>query len=328
MSGPWHSRMPCAWVFIFASAGCLPHIASAQVAGDAAVRAQWFTGSLEAPSPALPKGGLLAIEPYLIDQTNIGAYDNAGVRQSSQDGVHQAISVTVFKYGITDRLSIEALQSVANAWNDQTHATGVGDLPAELEYRFSDENKKTGFPSVTAAIGGTVPLGRYDRLSTPLDGFGSGAYTLKESLLFQSLFDTWGQHPMRVRLYGAAFEPTGDVSVRDVSVYGTAQGFRGNATPGSSGEVGIGVSYGLTQRWVLACDLLQKSAQGSRVRGVDVLGTSVNTTGAQSRQASVAPAMEYNFSGRMGLIAGVEFSVSGRNSASYVAPQIALSMAF
>lgn len=328
MSVSWHSRMRHAWFLILAIAGCLPNIASAQVAGDATVRAQWFTGTLEAPSPALPKAGLLAIEPYLIDQANFGAYDNTGVRQSSQDEVHQATSVTVFKYGITDRLSIEALPSVAHAWNDQTRATGVGDLPAELEYRLNDENNKTGRPSVTVAIGGTAPLGRYDRLNTPLDGLGSGAYTLKESLLFQSLFDTWEHHPMRVRMYGTASEPAGGVSVQDVSVYGTAQGFRGNATPGSSGEIGIGVSYGLTQSWVLACDLLQTSTDGSRVRGVDASETSVDTTTAESRRAAVAPAMEYNFSGRMGLIAGVEFSISGRNSASYVAPQIALSMAF
>lgn len=317
-----------AWLFAFAIAGCLPRTASAQAAGDAAVRAQWFTGTLEAPSPALPKAGLVAIEPYLIEQANFGVYDNAGVRQPSQDEVHQATSVTVFKYGITDRLSVEALPSVANARNEQTHVTGVGDLPAELEYRFNDENNKTGRPSVTAAIGGVVPIGRYDRLHTPLGGLGSGAYSVKGSILLQSLFDTWGNHPVRVRLYGAASEPTGDVSVHDVSVYGTTHGFRGNATPGSSGEGGIGVSYGLTQSWVLACDLLHTSTHGSRVRGVDASGMSVDTTADQSRRTAVAPAMEYSFSGRTGLIAGVEFSVAGRNSASYVAPQIALSMAF
>jgi hypothetical protein len=315
------------WVSVFAMAVCAPHIAQAQVA-DAAVRAQWFTGSLEAPSPALPKAGLLAIEPYLIFQDNLGSFDKGGARHSSQDVVHQAISVTVFKYAITDRLSIEALPSFVNVRNDQTRVTGLGDLPAELEYRFSDENGKTGLPSVTVALGGNLPLGRYDGLNTPLDGLGSGAYTVKESVVLQSLFDTWGHHPARVRVYGAAHQPTGDVSLHDVSVYGTAQGFRGHATPGGSGVVGIGAGYAFTQRWVLAFDVHQKFSRGARLNGVDVSGTSVNTTGALSRHASVAPAMEYNFSGRMGLIAGVEFSIAGRSSSSYVAPQIALSMVF
>ena len=52
--------------------------ASAQVPGAPAVQAQWFTGSLEAPSPALPKAGMLAIEPYVIYQVNTGAYGSSG----------------------------------------------------------------------------------------------------------------------------------------------------------------------------------------------------------------------------------------------------------
>ena len=43
---------------------------------------------------------------------------------------------------------------------------------------------------------------------------------------------------------------------------------------------------------------------------------------------SVAPAVEYNFSGSVGLIVGVQFSVAGRYTGSYVAPQIALSASF
>jgi hypothetical protein len=38
--------------------------------------------------------------------------------------------------------------------------------------------------------------------------------------------------------------------------------------------------------------------------------------------------VEYNWSDNVGVIAGVEFSAAGRNTSSYVAPQIALAMAF
>jgi hypothetical protein len=315
------------WIPIFAVAVCVPYAAGAQVA-DLAVRSQWFTGSLEAPSPALPKAGLLAIEPYLIFQRNHGSYDNGGVRHSNADAVHQSISVTAIKYGITNRLSVQALPSVVNARNDLAQGTGVGDLPAELEYRFSDKNGKTGFPSVTAAFGGTLPIGRYDRLSTPLDGLGSGAYTVQESVVLQSLFDTWGHHPVRARVYGVAVQPIDNVSLHDVSVYGTTQGFSGQATPGKSGVYGIGAGYAFTQRWVLAADVLQRLSQGSRVTGVNGSGASVNTLSAFSRRTAIAPAMECNFTSRLGVIAGVEFSVAGRNMAAYVAPQLALSMVF
>jgi hypothetical protein len=300
---------------------------SAQVANDSP-RAQWFTGTLEAPSPALSKAGAIAVEPYVIYQHNTGEYDGSGGHQSVPNDIHQAESEDLFKYGITNRLTIQALPSFANVWNDQTSVTGLYDLPLELEYRFNDENNKTGFPSVTASIGMTFPIGDYDRLHAPLDGLGTGAYTLKEGLLFQSLFDTPGHHPMRLRFYGVGLEAVANVSVRDTSVYGTMQGFVGHAAPGLAGVLGFGGGYGLNQRWVLAFDLVEHLAHNSHLWGIDAQGSSVNTQLSGSARTGVAPAVEYNFSSHVGIIAGVEFSVAGRSTSSYVAPQIALSTSF
>ena len=298
------------------------------VPGDAAVQAQWFTGSLAAPSPALPKAGILAVEPYVIYTRDTGAYGDGWRHYSVPNGTDSAESLTVLKYALTDRLSVEALPSFMRVSNGKASATGLGDLPTELEYRFNDENDRTGAPSVTAAFGLSVPTGRYDRLSTTLAGLGSGAYTLKEGLLFQSLFDTAHHHPLRLRFYGAVFEALSHVSVRDISVYGTAAGFRGHVAPGTSEELGVGVGYGLDQRWVLAFDLVGNHAAGFNLRGIDASGSAVHARGAASSSLSIAPAIEYNWSGRMGVIAGVALSVAGRNTASYFAPQIAFSMAF
>ena len=270
----------------------------------------------------------MAIEPYVVYQGNTGTYGNDGGHHSTENNVRQMESVTVFKYGITDRLSIEALPSFAHAWNDQAKATGVGDLPVELEYRFNDENNETGFPSVTASVGMSFPIGDYDRLQTPLNGLGTGAYTLKQGLLFQSLFDTPGNHPLRLRLYGAAFERVANVGVNDLSVYGTEQGFAGHAAPGFAANVGLGAGYGLNQRWVLAFDLVQHFAYSTRIQGMVALGNSVNTREAGSAGTALAPALEYNFSDHLGIIAGIEYSVAGRNTSSYFAPQIALSWSF
>lgn len=312
---------------ILVAAG-LPGTALAQaIAGDAAVQAQWFTGSLEAPSPALPVAGLFAFEPYLIFQGNSGAYGGNGDHHSVQDDISLLDSVEVLKYGITDRLSVEALPSLAHIWNDHSNFTGLGDLPIELEYRFNDENNKTGFPSFTAALGMTFPTGDYDHLRSALDGLGSGAFTLKEGILAQSLFDTWGRHPLRLRFYAEAFEPVANVSLRDISSYGTDEGFHGNAMPGFSSVLGIGAGYGLDQRWVLAFDLVQNFANGARVRGT-VGGIAENSNAPSSASTALAPAVEYNWSDSIGLIAGVEFTVAGRNTASYVSPQIALAMSF
>ena len=133
---------------------------------------------------------------------------------------------------------------------------------------------------------------------------------------------------MRVRVYGDVYEPLGDASVRNASVYGTNYGFRGQANPGLSADWGIGVEYGLNQRWVLALDLVQNYAAGFRLNGTDIVGNSANANGHASTIIALAPAIEYNFTSSVGLIAGVEFSAAGRNTPSYIAPQIALTMAF
>jgi hypothetical protein len=280
-------------------------IASAQAKGDPTVQAQWFTGSLEAPSPALPKAGLVAIEPYVIYQHNTGQYDNMGTHQPVSHDVDQTDSVTLFKYGITDRLSIQALTAFAHVWNDQNSVTGISDLPIEFDYRFNNENNKTGFPSVTASVGISLPVGDYQHLGVPLDGLGTGTYAFKQGLLLQSLFDTAHHHPVRLRLYGVALEPLANVTLHDTTVYGTTQGFVGHAAPGFAGNLGLGAGYCLTQRWVLAFDLIQKFAHGSRLVGIDGNGNSVNTQQSGSARTGIAPAVEYNFSSHLGMIAGV-----------------------
>ena len=296
--------------------------------GDAAVQNQWFTGSLESPSPALPKAGLVALEPYAIFINTTGAYDNAGGRYGVPNETNQFESLLAFKYGITDRLSFDALPSASYVSNDQSHFTGIGDLPVELEYRFNDQNNRTGWPSVTASLGVNLPTGDYEHLSSPIDGLGAGTYMLKEGLLFQSLFDTPDDHPLRLRVYGAAYEPLDQASVSGISTYGTNVGFHGNVRPGYSAKVGIDVGYALDERWVLAIDLLENYSKGFHTTGTDAHAEIVNTRSASSRSTAVAPAVEYSWSGRVGLIAGVEFTSAGRNTSSYVSPQIALNLLF
>jgi hypothetical protein len=148
-----------------------------------------------------------------------------------------------------------------------------------------------------------------------------------EQIEIQQRFTTWG-HAHRLRSWGTISQPLNSVSLHDISSYGTAQGFQGNAAPGFAADVGLGVEYGLTQRWVLALDLVQTYANGFRLNGTDAAGNEVHTHSASSSSLGLAPAIEYNWSDSVGVIAGVELSVAGRNTASYIAPQIALSVSF
>jgi hypothetical protein len=303
--------------------------ALAQQASSAA-QSQWFTGPLVAPSPALSKAGTIEIEPYAVHTGNTGAFDDNWTHHSGPHDFRSIQSETLLEYGITDRLSIQAVPSFGYLWTDQTTSRGVGlgDLPVELKYRVTDQNVATGAPSVTLTLGMSFPIADYDRLRNAAVGPGSGVFTAKEGVLAQSLFDTWGNHALRLRFYGDLYEPVATTSVHDISVYGTDRGFGGRATVGVSEDSGIGVEYGLTQRWVLALDLVQNYGGVTKVNGTSASGSAVSIRNASSIAFSLAPAIEYNISGNVGVIAGVQFPVAGRNTSSYTAPQIAISVTF
>jgi hypothetical protein len=302
--------------------------AVAQVAGDAAVQDQWFTGTLEAPSPALSKAGEIEAEPYLIFTVNSGAYGPGWEHYSVPNDASQVQSETVLKYGITNRLTIQALPAISHSWAGNSSATGFGDLPVELEYRFNDENNNTGAPSVTVSLGMVFPTGSYDHLPSASLGSGTGVYTAKQGLLLQSVFDTYDHHPVRIRVYAAAYEPLTSATLQNISEYSTAAGFRGTGRPGVSSVIGIGGGWAINQSWVLAADILEHFSNGATVDGQVPLGATIRQISASSTGLTVAPAVEYNLSANAGLIFGVAFTAAGRNTASSIAPQIALSLGF
>ena len=107
-----------------------------------------------------------------------------------------------------------------------------------------------------------------------------------------------------------------------ISSYGTAQGFNGIALPGASAEIGIADEFAIDRHWVLALDIAQDFARAAHVHGA----------GAPNFHATsrfvVAPAIEYNFTDWIGVIAGVEYAPAGHNSSAAITPQAAVNMFF
>ncbi len=273
---------------------------------------------------------MLALEPYLVFQPNTGAYGNTGTHHSVSNDSSTAEALLVIKYALTNRLTVEALPSILHSWAGNAAPAGVdfGDLPLELEYRVLDTNYRNGAPSLTFDLGVTAPTGAYDRLSKILDGAGAGDWSLKEGIVLQSLFDTWHNHPVRLRAWAEAFEPLNDPNVSGVSVYGTPRGLHGSVRPGASGQIGIAGGYALDQRWVLALDLVDTYANRFRLNGSVGASLPVPSRGPVQNSIALAPAVEYNWSADAGVIFGIEFSAAGRNTSSYIAPQVAVAWSF
>lgn len=293
--------------------------AHAQDASAALLHGQWWTGPLLAPSPAVFAQGILGIEPYFLDKRGAGSFDNNGILHSLPRGTDQFRSFTSLQYGVTDNLSVQLVPSFAHAVNDEG-ATGVADLPVRVKYRWDRGGDELWLPAVVTTVGLNLPVGAYQRLKSAADGFGTGAYTASAQILLQSLFLTGG-HANRMRLWATFNAPLGSVTLHGITSYGTDANFSGWAVPGRAGEVGLADEFALDQRWVLALDVVEDLSKATHLH--DGALPIANLT---SESLSLAPAVEYNISRSLGVIAGAEFTLMGRNAASAVIPQVAVNM--
>lgn len=302
-----------------------PQTQASQVLND-----QWFTGPLVATSPALPKAGLFVLEPYVITTLNTGRYLANGHHVGGSNQSRNGAILPFVEYSITDRLTIDAVPQINYGWNEHTTTRNAvaSDLPVDLKYRLLDQVVNTATPSATVSVGMSFPTGPFDKLGSELEETGSGVYYARQGGTLQWLFNTWDNHPLRVRLWGSVEEPLNHPTVRNVSVYGTGPSFFGKAKPGITATVGISPEYALTQRWVLAADIFRSYADKASVSGTDINGNLFSARPGSSGSWAVAPAVEYNWSPKYGVIAGVQLNFAGHNTSSYVAPQIALNIVF
>ena len=121
--------------------------------------------------------------------------------------------------------------------------------------------------------------------------------------------------------------------IEDVSVYGTTFGFRGRANPGSSLFVDLAGEYSVTQRWVLGVDLTFRHTANTRVAGYDILDPesvanppSIVFNSGSSDGFGFAPAVEYNWTPRFGVLLGTRVNLAGHNSSSSITPALAINM--
>lgn len=265
----------------------------------------------------LPRGHYL-IEPYLYD-----------VSSPHADGYG---SLTYMLYGLTDRLTIGLVPvfgyNRVDGFGDSS-GIGLGDVSVQAQYRLTEFHEGSSLPTISLQLQQTLPSGKYDRLGErPGDGLGSGAHTTTVQLNTQTYFWLANGRILRMR-FNVAQSFSRSASVRDVSVYGTAEGFRGHARPGNSFYVNAAWEYSLSRRWVLALDLTWRRSQGTRVYGYEPPAAAgmpdlpVHRNSGISEAFGFAPAIEYSWRPNLGLLVGARL-ITGRNTATTITPAVAL----
>lgn len=290
-----------------------------------------FTGPLVSSAPPLPKGYWI-VEPYLIQTHVTGRYDADSHYQGTptlRDDWQVAVPII---YGVTDRLTLglglNAVQArqQRGGWHWATSDTSV--TASWLLAQGSGAHT----PVATLMLKQNLPTGEHDLLEQAglLGATGSGAYSTTVGVYGQAHFlparNLRGRVNLTWRIAGA------DVDVDGRSAYGTAVGFHGDARLGGALQASGSLEYSFNPQWVLAADLVYEKEHGARLRGTTP-GANGSRQGidhqlASSWRLSAAPAVEYNWSARGGVILGVLVSLRGRNSAAIVSPQVAVNLLF
>jgi hypothetical protein len=294
----------------------------------------WWTGSLLSASAATMPVGRWLVEPYMVDVITDGYYDAAGSHHRASR-VENVGTAAYIMYGLIDGLSVGALPRLTLRQSSSTQGgSGLapGDLTLMSQFRLTPFREGGWIPATSLVLGETLPAGRYDRLSGgPNAGTGRGVHRTEVSLYAQTILRSYRDRPLRARL-NLTYAWSDSTSLNDVSVYGTPVGFRGRAQPGAAFTAVSAWEYSVTPHWVLALDVVYEHQDNTRVVGYVASGAGaaqvLRTDSGPSEAWSFAPAVEYNFNSNIGIIAGVQFTGWGRNTASVLVPAVAVNMFF
>ena len=293
----------------------------------------WWTGPIVAAGAGtLPKGHAL-VEPYIFDVVSSGYFDDHGDYRNSTNE-HSYGSLTYMLYGITDTLTAGLIPTFGyNAIEDgeNSNGIGVGDLSVQAQYRLAQYHEGSAWPTLSIVLQESLPTGEYDQLETVADGNGTGAYATTLGLYSQYYFWLPTGRILRAR-FNLSQTWTQSTSVNGVSVYGTTEGFAGRAQLGDSFMATLSGEYSMTRNWVMALDLIYQHDGRAHVHGTqsDIAGplTEVDAHSTAGWKFGVAPAIEYNWTSRVGLIVGARWFAAGHNAGASVTPVAALNMVF
>jgi len=273
--------------------------------------ARWTGPLLASNANTLPQGHVYT-EPYFFDGIS--------------GGDHHPGSSGFYQYGLRDNWTVGMQPFFSLGMKRYNREVAIGDFKLLSQVRVSNFTPDHRVPSVALVTNLVLPTGKFDRLGAVKNGHGSGTFAPEIGVNVQQYFLV-GDRLLRGRINVLHQFPL-RTDVRDRSVYGTSQGFRGHARPGAKSTLILGAEYSLTKEWVLAFDIEADAWGRTRVRGRDALGATVRETSPKSWNVGFAPAVEYNWSDRSGAIFGVWVVPKGHNTQSSITPAIAVQRFF
>lgn len=288
----------------------------------------WLTGPLLAPNgQTIPKGHI-NFETYGFFTDSYGLYNSHGRVIKIPDTYTLNITPLV-SIGLSDSFDIQfSLPYYFNEKKSQS-ANAPADVAAIVGYQVYRQKEGHWLPSLKLSIQETFPTGLYRNLRASklgTDATGAGSYQTTIGLNFQQLMQLKSGRYLRSRLSLTSTYPK-KVNVVNFNAYGGGIGTRGNLSPGHQYAADLAFEYQLTQNWVPAFDILYLKRRASSFKGTigtTLAGRPATIGHGEVSQLSIAPAIEYNFSERFGIITGVWLTVKGRESNDFWSAVVAV----
>ena len=271
--------------------------------------ARWTGPMLASNAETLPQGHFYT-EPYFFDVIS--------------GGKHNPGSSGFYQYGLFEGLTVGLQPNFGYGTDGPNRGMSVGDVKLLSQLRLTHFTPEHRIPTIAIALQETIPTGKYDQLGPGKQGHGSGSFATEIGVNVQQYFLLNNGRLLRGRINFLQRFPHG-ADVEDRSVYGTELGFRGHAKPGPRTTLIGAVEYSLTREWVLALDVIGEASGKTKLRGRNGEGTAVSQVFPSSRYVGFAPAVEYNWSDRTGILLGVWVIPKGHNTPASVTPAFAFS---
>ena len=283
-----------------------------------------MVGTLLAPSgKTIPKGHLNT-EAYLYYTDGAGFYNQRWHHLPSPD--HKTINpVLLMSYGLSDRIEIGG--TLPYLFNRQAGASdhGIGDVGVHAAYQLRQEGASTLDPAIKLNVNLMMPTGAYRHLDPArqgVDAMGGGAYQTTLGLDFQQHWRLPNDHDLRARM-AFLYAMGGKAHLLGYNAYGGDADTDGRLFVGNQFTTVVGLEYALNDHWVPALDVMYARGSGHRFQGT-VGGASTTLNTDRKQVISMAPAIEYNVSRQLGVIAGLWFPVTGQNSADFISGIVAV----
>ncbi|MBA4695811.1 MAG: hypothetical protein H2069_00300 [Legionella sp.] len=290
----------------------------------------WLTGPLIAPAGLVMPNGHTNLETYGFYTDNRGGFDrNYHLRNTGRsDGANV---MPIFSHGVAPDVDISYVASYIINHSQRFTSQEIGDVVAILGYQALKQQDYKWRPSLRVVLVENIPTGRFDALNETFNGqdvTGLGGYRTGFGLNFEHLLTISEPYYLRTRFSITYFIPH-PISIRGVSAFGGTPTTEGTIFPGQLISFDLAGELTLTKNWVAVMEAVYFNGGISTFRGY--VGQSTTNTPASvgrgaTNQFSVMPAIEYNFSQRVGIIAGLWIPVTGRLVPNFINYMAALNI--